>query len=150
MASDGSNGPKPWKQRQARTVFLRVPAADWPAVSRGKKREFRAASGQVSGLHFVEPPTPVVCYTVRVGKHDSRLMVLEKRWTEPLGSITDESLRNEGFSSFEEFRRYWMRRERRRFRPTREVVVYSVRPWDGGDEDWFSQELLKHLYGEWL
>jgi hypothetical protein len=150
MASDGSHGPKPWKQREARTVFLRVPAADWVAVSQGKKREFRAASGQVSGLHFVEPPTLVVAYAIREHRHDSQAMVLEKRWKEPLGAISEESLRAEGFASFPEFRRYWMRRERRRFRPTRDVIVYRVRPITEEDRYDFADRLLKHLYGEWL
>lgn len=150
MGSDGSNGPKPWKQRQARTIFLRVPAADWPLVSRGKKREFRAASGQVSALQFVEPPTPVVAYTERRGQHEGIIMVLERRWREPLGAITEESLEAEGFHTFEAFRRYWMQREKRRFRPTREVTVYRVRPWTPDDIEVFSLRILEHLYGEWI
>ncbi len=150
MASDGTHGPKPWKQRHAKTLFLRVPAADWQLVTRGRKTEFRAASGNASGLHFAETPTPVVAYMQRRGKYESRLMVLEERRTEPLGSIDGEGLRREGFESFEQFRRYWMQRERRRFRPTRDVVVYRVRPWTPEDEDTFSTRLLAHLFGEWL
>lgn len=150
MAADGSNGPKPWKQRQARTVFLRVPAADWHLVKSGYKREFRAASGQVSALQFVEPPTLVVAYTERRGHHEGIIMVLEERWREPLGAITAESLENEGFATFEAFRRYWMEREKRRFRPTREVTVYRVRPFEQGDIEVFSLRILEHLYGEWI
>lgn len=150
MAADGSNGPKPWKQRRASTAFLRVPAADWPAVSRGKKTEFRAASGQVSGLHFVETPTLVVAYRVKRGEYEGKLMVLEERRSEPLDAIDEEGLRREGFRTFAEFRRYWMRRERRRFRPTREVVVFRVRPFTEDDREVFSERILEHLYGEWL
>jgi len=149
MASDGSRGPKPWKQRHAKTLFLRVPAADFPLVARGRKTEFRSASGMVSGLHFVEPPTPVVAYMEKRGKYESKLMVLEERRTEPLGAISEESLRNEGFATLAEFRRYWMRRERRRFRPTRDVVVYRVRPFEQSDAEWFARKLIEHLYGEW-
>lgn len=150
MASDGSHGPKPWKQRHAKTLFLRVPAADWQLVTRGHKREFRAASGRGSGLHFVETPTPVVAYMERRGKYESRLMVLEERRTEPLGAITEESLRAEGFETLAEFRRYWMKRERRRFLPTRDCVVYRVRPWQPGDAESFAEVILERLYGEWL
>jgi hypothetical protein len=150
MPPGTGKGPKPYKQRTASTIFLRVPVADWPALIRGKKREFRAASGNASGLHFVQTPTPVVCYMERLGKYAARLMVLERRWSEPLGAITPESLRAEGFQSFAEFRRYWMRREHRRFRPTREITVYEVRPWEPTDYNEFAYQLLHHLYGEFL
>lgn len=150
MASDGTNGPKPYTQRRASTVFLRVPYADWPAVSRGKKREFRGSRGNTSGLHFVNPPTPVVAYTVRQGQYQAKLMVLEKRWSEQLGAISDESLAAEGFKSLAEFRRYWMMRERRRFMPTREVVAYRVSPFEPGDIDIFGRRIMRHLYGEFL
>jgi hypothetical protein len=150
MQQTSGKGPKPYKQRKASTVFLRIPPGDYSAIARGAKTEFRGASGRVSGLHFVQPPTPVVGYTERLGKYKSTLLVLEKRWTEPLGAISDESLRNEGFESLAHFRRYWMDRERRRFRPTRDVVVYRVRPWNEDDQRVFSSRILDHLYGEWL
>lgn len=150
MAADGSDGPKPYTQRRASTVFLRVPAAEWPYVSRGQKTEFRAASGQVSGLKFVEPPTPVVAYRERRGQYESKLMVLEARWQEPLGAITPESLAREGFESIGDFRRHWMRRERRRFTPLRHVTVYRVRLWNPGDEQHFAEKLFRHLYDSWL
>lgn len=150
MASDGSNGPKPWTQRQARTVFLRVPNRDWAAVKNGAKTEFRPASGQVSGLKWVELPTPVVAYTKSVRGYASKLMVLEARWQERLAAISPESLRREGFQSLAEFRRYWMARERRRFRPEHIVTVFRVRPWTPVDREVFADALLERLYGEFL
>lgn len=153
MASDGSHGPRPYEQRRASTVFLRVPHRDWPGVKRGLKTEFRASSGAVSGLKFVDPPTPVVAYAVSPATgHDAELMVLEDRWQEPLAAISDESLEREGFQNLAEFRAYWCARERRRFTPTRLIVAYRVRPfvWDGvmDDRTVFAGRLFDHLYGE--
>jgi hypothetical protein len=152
MASDGSNGPKPWKQRHASTVFLRVPTVDWIEVTRGMKTEFRGSPGAVSGLKFVEPPTPVVAYRVdRSHGYDAALMVLEDRWQEELGSISPESLEAEGFETFAEFRRYFVLRERRRFRLTRKVTVYRLRPWDPeADPRRFADLLLDRLFGAFL
>lgn len=150
MAADGSKGPRPFTQRQARTIFLRVPAQDWIAVKRGVKREFRGSTGTASRFFSVDPPTPVVAYRVRRGEYDSKLMVLERAWQEPLGAISEESLAAEGFDSFGAFRRYWMQRERKRFTPTRRVWVYRVRPWSDADMEPMALRLLMRLYGEWL
>lgn len=128
-----------------------MPVSDWPAVSRGKKTEFRANSGRVSGLLWVEPPTPVVVYTVhRTRGYQAKLMVLEARWQEELASISPESLAREGFETLEQFRRYWMTRERRRFKPLHIVTAYRVRPFTPDDRREFAAKLLDHLYGEWL
>lgn len=151
MASDGSHGPRPWTQYQARTLFLRVPNADWIRVSRGLKREFRAGGGACSALWSVEPPTPVVAYRHhKVHGHDGQLMVLEGRWQEPLGAISAESLRAEGFETLAEFRSYWMEREHRRFTPTRLITCYQVRPWEDGDAESFGAKLLDRLYGSFI
>lgn len=155
MGSDGSHGPRPFTQRQARTVFLRVPAADWIAVSRGRKREFRASHSACSALWDVKTPTPVVAYRVkRIGgqpDYEAKLMVLERRWQEPLGAISKESLEAEGFESLAEFRRYWMRRERRHFTPTRMVTCYRVRTFNADeDPDEMGRVLFDRLYGEFL
>lgn len=152
MASDGSKGPKPYTQGQARTVFLRVPFADWPAIKRGLKTEFRGSEQMASGLRYVNCPTPVVGYVKRrsVEKYESGLLVLEKFWREPLGAITEESIKREGFATLHEFRRYWKVRERKGFEPLREVTVYRLRPWKDGDREEFGQVLLDRLYGQWL
>jgi hypothetical protein len=150
MAADGGHGPKPFQQHRASTTFLRVPAADWPLIARGAKTEFRGARGASSQLWSVEPPTPVVAYAIMRGVHEGHLMLLEEVRREPLGAISDESLRREGFSSFAEFRRYWMHREKRRFQPTREVFVYRVRPWLPSDRTKMATMLFDRLYGDWV
>lgn len=150
MAADGSKGPRPFTQRTARTTFLRVPAQDWIAVSRGVKREFRGARGNASSFFHVEPPTPVVAYRVRRGEYASKLMVLERAWQEPLGAISEESIAAEGFETFADFRRYWIARERKRFTPTRQVWVYRVRPWSDAEIEPMALRIFMRLYGEFL
>lgn len=150
MTANGSRGPRPFRQRQARTIFLRVPADDWIAVKRGVKSEFRGSQGASSAFFNTEPPTPVVTYRVRRGEYESLLMVLEAFWQEPLGAISEESLAREGFASFAEFRRYWIGRERKRFVPTRNVWVYRVRPWTDADFEPLAARLMGRLYGDFL
>jgi hypothetical protein len=152
MAADGSRGPRPWAKRTVSTTFLRVPIADWPAVKRGLKTEFRASPGRnsVPQLHDLPTPSPVVAYAIRRGRHDGRLMVLEELWSEPLGAISPESLAREGFGSLAEFRAYWLRREHVRFRPTRQVMCFRVRPLREGDIEDFAQRAFEHLYAEHL
>lgn len=149
MAS--GHGPKPYQQTRTSTLFLRVPNSEWTRVKRGVKREFRSAPGAQSQLLAVRPPMPVVAYSVdRQGRHDARLMVLEKMWREPLGAISPESLAAEGFSSLAEFRRHWILTNRKRFTPTRVYAVYVVRPWcQGVDERLMADRLLDLLYGDW-
>lgn len=151
----GKPGPKPYRLVRSSTAFLRVPVTDWPAVKRGIKTEFRAASfDQRKTLPWtLVLPTPVVAYSVgrtEDNAHDAQLMVCERAWFEPLGAISPESLAREGFASLAEFRRYWMRRERKRFSPLRKVVCYRVRPWRDGDDEFFARLLLERLYGEFL
>lgn len=92
----------------------------------------------------------VVGYAVSVGNHDSRLFVLEDTWQEMLGAISEESLANEGFPDMAHFRRYWMRRSKRRFRPLDKVQVYRVRPMMKGDLDALGSALIYRLYQEHL
>lgn len=132
-------------------MFVRVPRRDWLAVKFGHKREFRAACGKHSALFNVATPTPAVAYTILFsGEYDSTLMVLEAVWREPLGAITEESLANEGFDTFAEFRRAWMIREHRRFPPLRMTTVYKLRPWTPQDEQTMGEVLLERLYGDFL
>lgn len=152
MAADGSRGPRPYTQRRLSTVFLRVPVRDWPAVKRGYKTEFRAGVGKnaVPQLWGVPTPIPVVAYAIRNGRHDCKLMVLERAWQEPLGAISPESLAREGFETLAEFRRYWMERERKRFTPTRQVFCYRVRAFDDEDRFRLAGVIFEHLYGDFL
>lgn len=153
MGANGSHGPQPYTQRHASTVFLRVPADEWVAVTRGAKTEFRASPNAVTQALNLEPPTPVVAYRHVRSRHpddayDARLMMLEETWQEPLGAATEESLRREGHESFAHFRRYWMKRTRRRFAPTRMVRVFRVRPWREGDWQASAEILMERLYGD--
>jgi hypothetical protein len=152
VAADGSRGPRPFTQRRVSTTFLRVPVRDWPAVKRGYKTEFRAGVGKnaVPRLFSIQTPIPVVAYSVRNGRHDAKLMVLEELWQEPLGAITDESLAREGFASLADFRTYWMAREHKRFTPTRQVFAYRVRQWEPDDVEDLPGRIFEHLYGEFL
>lgn len=149
MGAEG-RGPKPFKQVQLRTIFLRVPSADWAAVKRGSKTEFRSLGGKTTQLWRVVTPTPVVIYRKSGAGYDSQLMVLEETWREKLIEMSDRSLEAEGFRTFEEFRQYWMRRERRKFMPMAEVFVYRLRPWVNDDFAVMGEALLERLYGEFL
>jgi hypothetical protein len=152
MGNVRKDSPKPWTQRQARTVFLRVPAQDWAAVKIGSKTEFRMPGGRaMSQLWSVKPPTPVVAYAIiGGGRYVSSLMVLERHWREPVGGLTPESIAAEGFPDMAHFRRYWMARTKRRFRPLQEVWAYRVRPFRAEDRTMLGEYLFDRLYGEHL
>jgi hypothetical protein len=145
------SSPKPWRQFETRTTFLRVPADDWAAVKIGSKTEFRAAGHSVTQLWNVACPTPVVGWTARRNeRYESVMLVLEATWQEMVGSITPESLQREGFPSMAHFRRYWMSRTKRRFRPLQKVQVYRVRPMTTEDEVSMGLQLFRKLYSEHL
>lgn len=145
--------PKPYAKHQATTTFIRVPAQDWLLVKHGRKTQFRSGDSR-HGVDFVRGycPTPVVAYAVVGGQlgHDAALMVLERCWREPVGSISGESLLREGFSTFADFRRYYKLRTKRPFRPLQEVWCFQVRPWRPADAEEQAQRLLGRLYGEFL
>lgn len=151
MGADGGHGPRPFSQRRVSTTFVRVHPDDWAAVKHGIKREFRGGRGASSTTFNVDPPTPVVAYCRRgPDDYEARLMVLTETWQEPLGAIGAESLEREGFEDVAAFRRYWVLRERKRFRPTRMVFVYRVRPWEPADHQELGMALIDRLYGDWL
>lgn len=85
---------------------------------------------------------------------DFVLAVLEAHWFEPLGAISEESLRREGFDSFAAFRRYWvLQREfgHRKFSPEDQCVVFRIRlARTEGEIDECGRLLLARLYGPWL
>lgn len=146
------SSPKPWRQFEVRTTFLRVPAEDWALVKQGRKTEFRAAGGAVTQLWNVKCPTPVVGYMVRrtVQTYESGMFVLEATWQEPVGAISPESLAREGFPDMAHFRRYWMQRTKRRFRPLQHVQVYQLHPMMPDEQTTMGLQLLRKLYGEHL
>jgi len=144
-----SESPRPYKQRLASTLFLRVPHQEFRAVSSGRKSEFRASPGKASQLDRAETPTPVVAYRYHPRRgYDSSLMVLEETWQEPLGAIKPDSLRREGQPDLAHFRRYWMGRTKQAFKPTRMVIVYRVRQWEGAQDEYrFAMSIFRRLYG---
>lgn len=155
MGSRGGNAPNPWSQRQASTLFLRVPYDDWPRVKIGEKTEFRTKPREGARLLTVKTPTPVVAYAVSPsrGVHDGQLMVLERRRYEPLFAIAEdeEAIRREGFESYDEFRRYWRKRRKGVYRPMEKVYVWRVRRLgDFSDLTALGLVLMGHLYGEFL
>lgn len=139
----------------AYTQYLRIPLVDWPAISQGRKTEFRAAGRHAAPARKLKAPAPVVGYALQRFRADteSRLFVLEEVWTEPLMAISPESLSREGFRTIREFRVYWNKRHTKPgsgFKPFSTVNVYRLRPWREGDRDWLGARLIEHLYGDWL
>ena len=109
-------GPKPYSQHQASTIYLRIHSDDWHAVKGGAKREIRSRQSSVIALQDLSLPTPCLAYRLHPQYgYDAELMVLEAVWREPLGSISDESIGNEGYATMADFRRAWTIREKRRF-----------------------------------
>lgn len=141
------SAPKPFESHRASTVFLRVPGVDWSKIKGGFKREFRLTGSALLGLQC---PTPVVLYVERNGVYEHVVMVLEEARREALGSISPASLEAEGFPSIAHFRRYWMARTKRRFRPLDTCSVYRVRPWRPSDNEAMGMTILRRLYGEFL
>jgi len=141
--------PSAAKSHTVRTKFLRVPAEDWAGVSTGNKTEFRLARKRSFTNNF-KTPTPVVAYLSTDTRTDARLMLLEEAWVMPIGMISEESLKREGFPDLAHFRRYWMQRTNRHFDPMQEVGVYRVRPVTESDYDHLGRLLLDQLYGSHL
>lgn len=144
----------PDRRKRARTLFLRVPLEDWAAVSLGFKTEFRTrpeCSPNLPDLRWL--PGPVVAYKKHgSGRGQSKLMVLEERRVEPLFALTEdpEGVGREGFASYEEFRRYWRRRNGGIYKPLEMVAVHRIRPFTPEDVPVFAEKLFTHLYGDWL
>lgn len=143
------SSPTGLTKHNASTIFLRVPREDWDAVATGYKTEFRWP-GKLAWVRRVKTPTPVLLYVSSEGYEGSRLGVLEETWSMPLGMIEEESLAREGFETMAEFRRYWMRRTRKRFRLLDTVQVFRVRLAVPDDYDYLGRILLSRLYGEYL
>jgi hypothetical protein len=143
------SSPDGLTKHNASTIFLRVPREDWDGVVVGTKTEFRLP-GAPAWTKRVKCPTPVVGYTSSDGYQGSKLLLLEHIRSMPLGAIEDESLEREGFPDLAHFRRYWMQRTKKRFRPMDTVTCFQVRPVDSHDYDYLGRLLLSRLYGEHL
>lgn len=141
---------RPWTCYRASTPFLRIPRVDWPKVIAGEKTELRAAGRNALNADRLNPPIPVVGYTMWEHKPPtSRLLVLEQAHTEPLGAISPEALAREGFATIKEFKHYWrLYRTREAYKPLTKVWVYRIRPFTPDDVDEFGRRLFDHIYGE--
>lgn len=147
--------PRPFKQHQAKTLFLRVPDHAWSAVSGGRVREFRASAGHVPQLWHIPLPTAIVIYRTRRSSedYDYRLVMLENVRQEALGAITEEGLEAAGYTGDDasaRFRREWMISEKQKFLALRQVMVFTVRLMAPCDREVAGRTLLNHLYGEFL
>lgn len=153
MAKYTGVAPAGAERAEAVTLFLRVPAVDWPRLMVGEKTEFRTTPREGSRIGKAKTPTPVVAYRTRRGHaNDFKLMVLEEYRREPLFAVSEvpESLEREGFETYDHFRRYWRARQRRPFVPLEVVQVWRVRHWQDGDLVRQGYGLLKRLYGAYL
>lgn len=148
------NAPKPYAQRKASTLFLRVPVEDWSRVSIGEKTEFRTMPREGSLLARAYLPTPVVAYCVKppLNEYVNRLMVLLERRFEPLFAISEDqaAIEREGFNTYDEFRRYWRKRRKGVYRPMERVHVWRVRPYFEGDAELLGAAMFRRLYGDFL
>ncbi len=147
--------PRPLKQHQLKTVFLRVPTPVWPLVSTGKISEFRCATGNAPQLWNVSVPSLAVIYRRQLSStsYDYRLVVLEAMRREALGVIDRDGLAAAGYQgedAFARFRRDWVIAEKKRFEPLRTVFVYTVKLLESGDLERAGRTLIDHLYGDYL
>lgn len=145
--------PPDLPRAEARTINLRIPPAEWPAVSQGRKREFRVPVGDSAyQLWNVDTPCAVVAYSRR--RHPPQpkpiLMVLEAVRQEQLMAISPEGLTAEGCADFREFRRKWCARVHRKFEPLRLVWVFKLRPLEPEDVPVLAGRLFERLYGAHL
>lgn len=157
MGAGGGDGPGGHTQRELKTLFLRAPADDWPALIQGLKTEFRAKP-MGAFMSTVAAPTPVVLYARAPGSGLERheLMVLVEHRTERLMDIAEQpdALAREGFPTYDHFRRYWRARTRRPYRALDVVQVFRLAPWPQGTQslavDQLGRALLQRLYGDYL
>lgn len=132
------------------TIFVRIPAHDWPMVKRGFQRVVVGGTAQQTQLFNTQTPTPVVAYSMKRGKdYECRLMILEEARRAMLGEIDPAEV---GFPGLAEFRRYWIARERngKGFQPLRLVWVYTLRPMSEGDREEMGHLMFDRLFGEFL
>ena len=144
-----------FRRRRAHTQLLRVPQVDWRPLTSGEKTELRLVGHYSVHHNRLHAPQPIVvwCFRRFSKEPQSKLMVLDAAWSEPLGAISPESLAREGFESLAEFRRYWRNRHHgvlASYKPLSTVQVYRLRPLEEADEADMGRALLRHLYADWL
>jgi hypothetical protein len=144
------------RPRTVTMVTVRVSNGEWPRVISGAATEFRAAATVPARARQPLPTPAIIFRRRREGAADEeRLVLLREKRVEALGAITPEGLAAAGFPgerdvAFAQFRRDWILRERKRFDPLREVVVYTVEPFKPEHVAESGASLIRHLYGAWL
>jgi hypothetical protein len=131
------------------TRYVQIPSSDWLAVRRFDKTEFRVLPRYPGRLN-IDCPAPVVLYAKRALQIEHVMAVVERVWEEPVGAIGAESLEREGFESIAHFRRYWMSRTKKPFKPFDLVHCFRVRPFVEGDNAMLGARVIERLYGEFL
>lgn len=133
---------------------LMVPRMDWADVLAGVKTEFRHYGGTTAPINRGsewELPEPVVLYCPNDALRDvdTSVAVLDAAWQEPMGAISPESIRNEGFADIGEFRRYITERYPvGGFRPMARCRCYRVHPMGPMELDRFKDMLWHRMYGQ--
>lgn len=134
---------------------LMVPRVDWADVLAGVKTEFRHYGGTTVERNAAvgwSLPEPVVLYCPNDLSEDidTALGTLEAAWTEPMGAISEESLRREGFGeSLTDFRRYIAERyPRAGFRPMARCRCFRVHPLTAEEREAFKDKLWHRMYGQ--
>lgn len=130
---------------------LMVPRVDWADVLAGVKTEFRHYGGHVTRNQGWELPEPVVLYCPDSihDDVDTAVAVLEAAWVEPIGAISEESIRNEGFTHIDEFRRYITERYPvGGFRPMATTRCFRVHPMSVDELAVFKDKLWDRMFGQ--
>ncbi|MDQ1584509.1 MAG: hypothetical protein QOF36_2563 [Microbacteriaceae bacterium] len=145
----GEKPDHPVRQHRVRltTLIVRPHPSDWLPLKYGKVTEFRTHQGFPDRIY---PPSPMVLWRRIGGRVETMLWVVEEAWREPLGAISDESLRRIGCASPSEFRERWVAARATYFDATKNVNVFRGRPYRDTDRDSLADKLLETLYGAFL
>lgn len=146
----GESRARPWRRVETRTHLFWVPRRELAELRRGTRTEVRVRDKRRRPTNALVVPCPIVLYSwseIRT-EPDRALLVLERAWEEPMGAISPESVRAEGFETLKEYRRYWIEERGQFWRPLDVVRCYRFRIPESLDE--LADMLLEQLYGEHL
>jgi hypothetical protein len=133
---------------------IRVPASDWPRIRTGRATEFRIGAPIAPVLKPLPNLAILYCRDLARARLETRLMFVENRREEPLGSISEEGLARAGYpgartDAFARFRREW-KISHKKFNPLQRMAVFTVRPIQESDVETVGNALVSYLYGELL
>lgn len=129
---------------------------DWWHVKRGARQQWRLPLSEevprvgISRALLERLPAPVlVTCPTRLGS-ERALFMLDACWIEPFAAISERSLELEGFDASQgiaAYRRTWMARTEKKFRPVQPTAVYSGHL---ASYDEAGKRICELLYGEYL